>query len=575
MAGMDKARMEQLQRLEEVFPPGEQGIGYAAGNFLNAMVDLASNPQDLSARQVVLSRADEMASRFSNAQSQLDSLQRGVTHDLKTTVDTVNGITQNIANVNQEIARAKGLGHAPNELLDQRDQLITELSKHLQVSTVPADDGTLGVFVAGGQRLVLSNQATQLAIVPDQLDSSRSSLGIVEAGGGTRAMPSDMLTGGSIAGLLRFQNEDLVNAGTSLGQMAAAIATRVNEQQGLGLDLRNPAGAGAAIFSTGAAQALPASTNARDGVGNFIGGVSLTVADASLLEASEYDLRSDPNNVGQYLLTRRSDGLERSINSGDTVDGVTITIGVPAPAPTDKFLLQPVSRAASGMQRVLDDPRGVAAASPVAATVGVANTGTATIGALAVVSTSVNPQNTANIAFTSAGGDYAWELRDRDSNALVSSGTGTWTAGEPIALNGFELSLSGVPANGDSFSVGKTMFPASNNGNALALAGLRDEKMVGREMDSGGQIAGGRSITDAYASVMAGVGVSVQRAESASGISASVALAAASEKSSKTGVNLDEEAANLIQYQQAYQAAAKVLQVAQSVFDTLLKTAGA
>ncbi len=560
-AAGDQARLEQLDRLEKVFPPGEQGLGYAAGALLNAMVDLASRPQDASGREVVLARVQDLASRFATAGAQLDSLQNGVTQDLQTGVAAVNQLTQRVADINEQIAALTGRGQPANDLLDQREQLVSQLSAYVQVTTIPASDGSLGVFMAGGQRLVLGKQATQIAVVPDPYDVQRQSLGIMD-NGVARPLPSELLGAGSLGGLLRFQNDDLASARNQLGQLAAALSASLNQQQALGLDLRNPPGSGAPLLAVGAPQALPATSNARDAAGNFIASVSMTVTDASQLQASEYELRSDPATAGQYLLTRRSDGVQRSIASGDVVDGLTITVATPAPAANDRFLLQPVTRAANDTRRVLSDPRGLAAASPLEAVRGVANTGSATVGSLSVVSASVNPQNTASIAFTSSSGAYTWELRDRSSNALVSSGTGTWVPGAPIALNGFELRLDGVPASGDSFSVAQTAQPQANNGNALALAALRDQRMVG-----------GQTITDAYASMMAGVGVRVQGARSASEISQSVASYAEAQRSSQVGVNLDEEAARLLQFQQSYQAAAKILQVAQSLFDTLLQVA--
>ncbi len=558
----DRTRADQLSRLEAVFPPGERGLGYGAGQLLNSLVDVASNPQDASARQVVLSNVQDLALRFSSAAGQLDSLQGGVTQDLKNSVASVNEIAQRIAQVNQQIAITFGSGQPANDLLDQRDQLLSRLSAFVQVSTIPASDGSVGVFIAGGQRLVLGTDAAKLSLAPDGFDVTRQSLAIVE-GGQTRPLSAALIGAGSIGGLLRFQNEDLSAARNNLGRMATALATRLNEQQALGLDLRNPPGAGAPLFAVGAPLALPASTNARDAAGNFISTVSMVVSDPRALVASEYQFAPDPSNAGQYLLTRNADGLVRSIASGATVDGLTITVGTPVPAAGERFQLQPFARSAADMRRVLDDPRGLAAASPLEATRGVANTGTATVASLAVVSAAANPNQTASIAFTSAAGAYAWELRDRTSNALLSSGTGTWQAGQPIALNGFELRLDGVPASGDTFNVAKTAYPGTSNGNALALVALRDEGFVG-----------GDSVTDAYASLMAGIGVKVQGAKSAADISAAVASQAESQRSSAAGVNLDEEAARLLQYQQSYQAAAKVLQVAQSVFDTLLKTAG-
>ncbi len=562
MAAGDQARLEQLTRLEQAFPLGEQGLGYAAGQLLNSMADLASRPQDPSTREVVLARAQDVASRFAATGAQLDALQGGVTQDLQNSVAAANQLTQRIADVNQQIARSAGTGQPANDLLDQRDQLLSALSGYVQVTTIAADDGTLGVFIASGQRLVLGNSVTQLAVVPDSFDSTRQAVGIVD-GGVARALPQALMGAGSLGGLLRFQNEDLANARNLVGQLATALATRMNEQQALGLDLRTPPGSGAPLFATSAPLALPAASNGRDAVGNFIASVSMTVTDASQLQASEYELRTDPANAGQYLLTRLVDGVQRSIASGDVVDGLTITVGVPPPVATDRFLLQPMTRAANDLRRVLVDPRGLAAASPLEAVRGIANTGTASVAALTVVDPSANPQNTATIAFTDSNGSYVWELRDRSSNALVGSGTGTWTAGASIALNGFELQLDGVPASGDNFTVAMTAQPAASNGNALAMVALRDEHMVA-----------GQTITDAYASAIARIGVRVQGARSASDISQGVAANAEAQRASQTGVNLDEEAARLIQFQQSYQAAARVLQVAQNLFDTLLQAAG-
>lgn len=559
-AAADGARLEHLQRLEAVFPPGEAGLGHAASALFNAIADLASRPQDNSTRQVVLARAQDLAQRYASAGAQLDTLQAGVVQDLQVAVASVNRLTQGIATVNEQVARVVGSGQTPNDLLDQRDQLIAELSEFVQVTTLPADDGTLAVFVAGGQRLVLGTQSTQLAYASDEFDITRGAIA-VDDGGTLRTLPSSLLAGGGIGGLLRFQNVDLADARAALGRMASALSMRANEQQALGLDLRTPPGAGAPLFAVGAPLALAAQSNARDAGGNFIGSVSMAIADETALQASEYTLESDLATPGQFLLTRRADGLVRSIASGDTVDGLAITVA--SAAARDRFLLQPVSRAAVNMRRVLEDPRGLAAASPLQAESSNNNTGTASVASLRVVDPAADPQQTASITFTSAAGAYNWELRDRSSNALLSSGSGAWQPGQPIALNGFELRLDGVPASGDRFTVSQTAYPGVSNGNALALAALRDQAFVG-----------GETLTDAYASVMAGVGVSVQGARTAADASGAVASQARDRVSAETGVNLDEEAARLIQYQQSYQAAAKVLQVAQSVFDTLLQTAG-
>jgi flagellar hook-associated protein 1 len=565
-SSFDIARLDRLQQLESLFAGGDDGIGQSAGALLNAMVDLASRPQDLAARNVVLGRAGELATRFSSAAAQLDDIQSGVTQELGALVTQVNEISRQIASVNERIAVAQGTGHTPNDLLDLRDRLLSDLSSHIQITTVAADDGSVAVFAGGGQRLVLGSQASQLQVAADPYDATRATVGIVD-GAAVRPLSAALIGGGSIGGLLRFQDEDLVRARTMLGQLGAAVAGSLNNQQALGLDLGVPPGAGAPLFSIGAPQALPADSNARLPSGAFTSTVTLTTVDPSQLLASEYDLVNDGTG---WQLTRRLDGFTQTVVDDQVVDGFRIDLGTPAPATTDRFLLQPVTRAASAMARVLNDPRGIAAASPVTASVGGSNTGSASVASLNVVSPTVDPDQTATITFTSGTGAYNWELRDRVTNALVSSGSGTWSAGNPIALNGFELNLAGVPASGDVFSVAQTAFPASNNGNALALANLRDAMLVGRVGNGSGGLTGGMNVTDAWAAAMADIGVRAQGAMTASSISTQVADAAKQAWSERSGVNLDEEAAKLMFYQQGYQAASKVLQVAQTLFDTLL-----
>jgi flagellar hook-associated protein 1 FlgK len=580
-AAADATRAAQLKQLETVFATGESGVGQASGQFLNAFVDVANRPQDMAARQVVLGRAADVASRFQAAGRKMDSLQANVTAELGAAVATVNTLSRQVAAINAQITQAQGSGHQPNDLLDQRDRLISDIGEQIQVTTIAASDGSMSLFIGGGQRLVLGGEATTLALLPDPFDPAQARLAIKDSSG-TNMLPDNLVTGGAVAGLLRFQSVDLVDARNLLGQMAAALAGAVNEQQALGLDLGQPASAGAAIFSIGAAIVQPSSNNAVDGSGNpvasYVNGagtrvpsVSFTITDASRLQASSYEVRPDPSIAGNYLVTRQSDGQQSSIASGASIDGFRLDVVAPLPAAGDRFLLQPVGGAALNMRRVLDDPKGIAAASPVTASVGTNNSGTATVASVKMVDTALNPTLdptlTASITFTSDTGNYSWELRD-PANTLVGSGTDTWTPGQSISLNGFELALNGVPKTGDTLAVAPTVYPSTNNGNARALTALREERLVG-VIGAGS----GVTITDAYADAMTDVGVRVQSAQISAEMSAAVAGDAQASVSEKTGVNLDEEAARLIQFQQSYQAAAKMLQVAQSVFDSLLQVA--
>jgi flagellar hook-associated protein 1 len=581
LAAADDARNQQLQQLEQVFPTGENGLGYAAQQAFNAFVDVSNKPQDSSARQVALARVGDMAAQFRSASDQLDSLQVGITQDLKTAVASVNSLTSRIADLNAKIATAQGSGHDPNTLLDQRDTAIADLSNIVQVSTVAASDGSVGVFLGGGQKLVLGAEATPLTTVADPYDASKVQIGIKE-GATTRAFPDGFIAGGSVAGLLRVQNHDIGDARGLIGQMASAIAGALNSQQALGLDLGTPAAAGAPLLALGAASVAAASTNAIAGgvpIASYVNGsgvrvssVSISVVDSKELQPSDYELVADPAlPAGSYKLTRLGDGTSQTVTNGSVVDGFRIDIAAPAPAARDRFLLQPVSPATRTITRALDDPKGIAAASPVTATFAPANAGTAALASLVAVSPSINPNLTATLTFTDNVGGYSYSLVDTTGALPTVNGTGTWVAGQPIALNGFELNLSGVPKQNDVVSVAKTAFPAGDNGNANALLALRDAGIVGQRSAGGVVTAPGVNVVDAYASALASVGVTVQSASSAADQSASIAADAKNAVAEKAGVNLDEEAARLIQYQQSYQAAAKILQVAQSVFDSLLQ----
>ena len=556
-AAADTAHRDQLSLLEGVFTTGEGGLGHAAGRLLNAFVDVASNPADSSARQVVIGQATDLAARFMAAGDQLSALQGSVVDDVRSAVGSVNGIAQQIAKMNGRISALLGSGQPPNDLLDQRDQLISQLSQYIGVTTVAAGDGSVGVFVGGGQSLVLGTSTNALAAVPDSYDPAKLRLAMRD-GNAMRLLAEQSIAGGSISGQLRFQNTDLVDARNLLGQLAVAASAALNTQQSLGLDLGGRHGA--PLFAVGGARALPASTN------NGNAGLQFAVADATRVTASDYELRYDGNN---YSVERLNADGTRSAVAGSPLasiadvafDGMRLQLGAGAMQAGDRFLLQPTALAAQAMTSVLRDPSGIAAASPVTATLGAANSGTASLAALSAVSPNIDPTLLPTaITFDAALPDGSVPFRVL--NADGSADSGVWTAGQPFTLNGFALSLDGVPQQGDTIAVLAGQV-GGNNGNALAFARLASTALVE-----------GRNITDAYASALSDVAVRVQSARSGADTSAAFAGAAESARANKSGVNLDEEASRLIQFQQSYQAAAKVLQVAQSVFDTLLRTAG-
>ena len=551
-AAADGVRRDMLSQLEKVFAGGEAGLGHAATQIFNAFADVAVNPTDLSARQAVLGRLEDFASLARNSSDQIEALQANVVHDVQGGIVEVNTLASELAKLNLSIAAASNRGHSPNELLDQRDELVRRIGSQVSVHTVQGPDQTVAVYVGSGQTLVLGGASFKLVPQANPYDPSRIAVGI-NIGGQVTQLGTDAVGEGQIAGLLRFQDGDLAEARGRLGQLAAGLGLALNNQQALGLDLQGQAGS--PLIQMRGPQALPAGGNVRDASGAYVASVALRVVDPGALTASDYQLEPDRSNAGQYKLTRLADGkVFPPVSDGDTVDGFTITIGANAPQAGESFLLKPVSNAASGISAVLKNPRGLAAANPMTAAVNPANTGTASVAALTVLAPPTTGYQALSLRFTDDAGGY--DLLDAGSNLLQA---GSFSAGQAIVYDGLSLTLNGVPRRGDTVSLAPTSHPAASNGNALRFDNLANLGLID-----------GSTVAEAYSNVLADIGVRVQGAVASADNTATVAARARAELSADIGVNLDEEAARLIQFQQSYQAAAKVLQTAQTLFDTLL-----
>jgi flagellar hook-associated protein 1 FlgK len=571
-AQMDQARLNALKRLEEAFPTGERGVGHAATLFLNAMTDLAGQPAAQGLRQAVLARADEVAVRFNQVSQQLDALQSDVNDSLSGGAQRVNALAQALAQLNGKIVGAANSQGVPNELLDERDRLLAQISQKLQVKTLTGPDQTVTVFVGGGRSLVMGDSAAKLSVVADPADPSRRALAFTD-NSGERLIDSDLLGGGDMAGMLTFQNEDLVLARNRMGQMAAALTGIVNRQQSLGLDLKGQTGADL-FFDFHDTAAPGALTMVRAVSTNQSAAVpTLAITDPSKLQAAEYRLTYDTVSSG-WILTPSGGGPSipqaQSSNLGFTLAGLG------ALNTQDSFLLQPVTYAAGLMRRELAQTDGVAAAAPVVSKAETANKGTGALTSLKILqpgSDLVLAVQTSSVVLRFTGPNTVSVTPAVDGTSSL-----TWTPGQALTLGGVDLMIAGQPKPadvatgfaGDGFVLSATTQTRQNNGNALALAALADTAFVGRS----GTGEGGTTITDAYAAGITDVGTRVQGASTASEISTAVSDQMQLRRTAVDGVNLDEEAARLIQSQQAYQASAKVLQVAQSIFDTLLQTTG-
>ncbi len=562
ISASDAVRSDKLGELEKIFQGGSTGLGAAVNDMLNSLSDVVQSPSDLAARSVVLARSDELAARFRTMAERLDDIQLGVTTQMKGDVASINSLASRIAAVNQQIAAAAGTGQTPNDLLDQRDQMIRDLNKFVQTATIPAADGSLTVMIAGGQPLVLGSASSSLLLKNDVRDPSRQVLYIKQAGQDV-PLSEAALAGGEMTGLLKFQNNDLQQGKDQLWKMALTVGDAMNKQNRLGLDLNGVAGGN--FFNL--IPVVPTPSNTGTAVLDISLDDATLAATPSALVRSDYQISFTGPTAGS--ITRLSDNTVTAFVAVPVqIDGMNIQLGSGAALAGDNFLIRQ-STTAGSISAAITAPARLAMANPVVATPAATNTGSLAIEKLQATQTNANLSATVTLTFDGAGGFTV-------AGAVPAVvGTVAYYPGQPIAYNGWSLTLKGSPAAGDTMTVqandstivvpgGATIVGSLKNdsGNAKAILNLRDATAP---------LFGNTPVSDIYATMLSDIGITVQGGKNAAEISKSLVTDAEQQRASVSGVNLDEEAAKLIQYQQSYQASGKLLQVSQTIFDTLLQ----
>ena len=362
-------------------------------------------------------------------------------------------------------------------------------------------------------------------------------------------------------GLLKFQNNDLVDATNLLGRMALAISTKMNEQQALGVDPNGDAGAD--IFSLPTIPDALASSN-NQGTADIAVSVQTSPSGATSFKATDYVIEYNGTN---WVATRSVDGTTATLTGFSTtnpvnLDGLTLTMSSNSAQSGDTFYIHPFAAIASSVATAFSSPQGLAMASPVKASSGLSNTGTMALDSLSALSGVASQPSAVTLTFTNSGSSYTYTRSDTGSTSH------TYTPGTAINYDsistGWTVTLKGIPQTGDTYIIQPNSNTSLDAGNAQAILDLRDLTLFD----------GLRPLTDGYASLVAAVGVKVQSAQSAQQITTNIAASIEKQKSTVSGVNLDEEAARMLQYQQAYQAAGKMMQIAQSIFETLLQGLG-
>lgn len=580
----------QLDQIDNMLADKTVGLSPAMKGFYDAVNEVAANPSSISARQSMLSGAQSLVSRFQDLSDRLREIGDGVNKQLTSEVANINSMAREIAALNQRIITAEAAGgqtQPSNDLRDQRDQLMLELNKHINATAMEQADGSYSVFFGNGQPLVVGRTANALVTAPADDDPTRMQVGMTTASGSVTMLPDSFIKGGALGGLLAFRTQSLDDTQNQLGLMAMGIASAFNDQHALGQDLTGVMGGD--FFNLPTLNVIPNANNVSPAGAT----VSLTLDDVSAMKASDYTLDYD-GVTSNYTLRRLSDNT--TVFTGNAaaltaapIDGMTFTI-TGTPNGGDSFRLQPTRYAARDISVAITDARNIAAASPVTTTAATANNGTAVVSpGEALDPGAAIPAGgfqlrydlaTNSLVFdTTSGGSYPSGPVSVSVNGVAVPGSPfTINAGTPsipytngmtvvidtdavaTTTSAIQFGFTGVPAHGDTFSITQSAANTNDNRNALALAKVQTNKVL---------LGGTASVESTYAQMVSLVGNKAREIDVNFQSQSSLLEQAQLSVQSLSGVNLDEEAANLLRYQQAYQASAKIIDISGRLFDLL------
>ncbi|MBS3668727.1 flagellar hook-associated protein FlgK [Vreelandella boliviensis] len=553
----------QVTQIDNLLADRAAGLAPLMQEFFSSLEDLAASPSDPAARQGVLGTANTLSSQFRSFDGYLQDMQNNINGQIKDEITQINNTTEQIAGLNKEIALARARsGEAPNSLLNQRDQLVSELNERMDLRLNIQDGKTYNISLPNGQPLVTGTDSFQLEAMQADYDPQRTVVGYRDGGGNVVQLDESTIKGGALGGLMTFRSETLDKTQNQIGQLSVSLATAFNEQHKLGVDLNGDQGE--EFFAVRAPQTYADKSNSLPAV--TITSAEFDPDQVDALRATDYTVRFE---AGEPVVTRKDNGQVVDFDQDAWDDdgelnfgGVSIQFsGVPQDG--DSFEIQPVRRAANGMETNIADVDKIAAASFADFE------GNLDIGKVSI----------ANGAFADVDEEYSITV-DQDGSvsgvepaaaAMTVNGnpfdpaTQTLEAKDRIQIGDITFTLNELPeADGTSISITLSDANAGDNRNALAMQELQAKSIVG----------GRATPTGAYASMVSDVGnrtnITEVNLDARQGLTDQLRAV----QQSESGVSIDEEMANLMRYQQYYMANAKVIDTAGSLMDTILNLRG-
>lgn len=553
----------QISQINNLLADPTAGLSPALQDFFAGVQEVAANPNSVPARQALLSAGQSFVARFQAMDTRLGEIRSGVESQIATSVESINGLAAQVAELNQRIVIAQAAGPTvpANDLLDQRDAVIADLNKLIKTSTVVERDGQLSVFVGSGQALVLGQNINRLAVTSTPDDVERNSIAMLTPSGVPINLPEQLLTGGELGGLLAFRRESLDSTRDQLNRIARQFSEVFNEQHRKGVTLEGALGSDFFKLDLVTAES-----------GDPALAPTVAIVNDNLLTNDRYRLTYDSAATDGFVLTRLSDGaaiapadigLDISAAAG-AVDGAT-------------YLVVPLRNAARDIRVALIEPRDVAVGNPVSVSTPLNNGGSGKVDGISILS--VDALGAAYPYFTSFGmsfnaasnelvidaGPFAIEPTPASFNPATDSSGKTFTitfAGEPV----FTFQFTGTPADAARFVFQPTELGVADNRNAVALGALQTSKTM--LVDSAGNNTA--TFQSAYSQIVSQTGSKGREVQVGMQVQETLLRQATDARDALSGVNLDEEAANLLRYQQAYQAAGRIMSIAQRLFDEIV-----
>lgn len=559
----------EIDRIDSLLADKTSGISVLMQGFFTAVQGVANTPADSAARQQLISSAQSLSNKFRSTDQYMSDLNDSVNDQITGSVSQINTYSSQIASLNQQISMMSAVagGQPPNDLLDQRDQLVSDLSQIVDVKVLQQDNGKYNVFMGNGQSLVTGDQAMSVKAVQSAADPTRIAVALVGIAGNVSELGEDVITGGSLGGLMSFRSQTLTPTQNAIGRLAMAVSGAFNDQHNLGVDLHGALGTD--FFSSATPGVF---TNAKNS-GNLV--LAAAVTDTSQLGTSDYSVQvTDVAGTLNYAVTRLSD--KQSMGTFTTFpisfDGVSLTAASGTAQNGDSFLVQPTRTGARDMDVLVLDPAKVAAASPVITGNSAGNQGSGKLGAATVDASYPGTPLAANVtlSYDAATGTLSGFPATSAVTVTLANGSSTlypagtavaFTAGATMSFDGISTTMAGAPADGDTFTIGKNSAGVSDGSNALLLGALQRQPTMGN---------GTTTFNGAYSSLVSEVGNKAMEIKVATKTQESVTSQIKASQQSISGVNQDEETANLLMYQQMYQANAKVIQTASTIFDAIL-----